>query len=547
MSESDQPRAVVAGSERHRVPAAERGHAADPTEQISVTVVLRRPAPAPQVEANAAPLSREQFAEEHGADPEDVARVKSFAEQYGIAVGEVHRAARTVTLTGSAEALQRAFGASLYRYDSPAGEFRGREGDLTVPEDLSGVVVAVLGLDDRPQVRPHFRAANAEVPHGAHPLVAAALTAPEVAALYDFPTDVNGAGQCIGIVEFGGGYHSSDVTSYFQSLNLPTPTVVSVGVDGATNAPGTAANPNDADGEVALDIEVAGAVAPGAKLAVYFAPNTDRGFLDAVTRAVHDTTNKPSVISISWGGPENMWSLQTQNALNDAFHDAALLGVTVFAAAGDRGSADQPPLGPDGKPNPAYDGHAHVDFPASSPNVLACGGTHLEGSGGAITTETVWNDHDGWATGGGVSDTFDVPTWQQGMGVPHSVNAGGRVGRGVPDVAGNADITTGYKITLYGKDEVFGGTSAVAPLWSGLMALVNQSAGRGLGYVTPQLYASAHDGAFREIKKGSNAIPAIAPQPATRGYSAKTGWDACSGLGSPNGTAIRNLLAKPGG
>jgi kumamolisin len=280
-------------------------------------------------------------------------------------------------------------------------------------------------------------------------------------------------------------------------------------VDGGTNAPG---DPNGADGEVALDIQVAGSIAPGAKIAVYFAPNTDQGFIDAITTAVHDTANQPSVISISWGAPESSWAEASVTALDDACQSAAALGVTITVASGDNGSSD----GVSGGGN-------QVDFPASSPHVLACGGTELTGSGSTIASETVWNDGtQGGATGGGFSTLFPVPTWQTGAGIAGS-------GRGVPDVAGDAAPASGYNILVDGQREVVGGTSAVAPLWAALLALINQQKGAPVGLVNAALYAAAAD--FRDITQGNNGA-----------YKAEKGWDACTGLGSPNGQAIAAVL-----
>ena len=268
-----------------------------------------------------------------------------------------------------------------------------------------------------------------------------------------------------------------------------------------------------------LDIEVAGAVAPGARIVVYFAPNTDQGFLDAITTAIHDTTNAPTIVSISWGGAESTWTQQSLTNYDQALGEAAALGVTVMVASGDSGSSDG-----------VSDGKAHVDFPASSPNVLACGGTSVRASGTTIASETVWNDGaSGGSTGGGISDVFPLPSWQANAGIPPSANAGGRVGRGVPDVAGDADPETGYAIVVDGQNEIFGGTSAVAPLWAGLVALLNQHRGTSLGFVNPELYA--HPSALHDITSGTNGA-----------YTAKAGWDACTGLGSPNGTALEAAL-----
>jgi kumamolisin len=258
-------------------------------------------------------------------------------------------------------------------------------------------------------------------------------------------------------------------------------------------------------------------VAPGAQIAVYFAPNTDRGFADALTKAVHDPVRKPSIVSISWGGPEDTWSDQARAALEAALQDAAMLGVTVCVAAGDNGSSDG-----------ETDGAAHVDFPASSPYVLACGGTSVQAAGDAITAETVWNDlPNGGATGGGVSAFFGPPSWQP----TGSVTPGGQPGRGVPDVSGDADPNTGYPVLVDGQAMVIGGTSAVAPLWAGLVARLNQAMGKPLGYLNPVLYQKLST-SLRDIVEGQNGL-----------YAAGPGWDACTGLGSPDGTKLLAALS----
>ncbi len=375
----------------------------------------------------------------------------------------------------------------------------------------------VFGLDNRPQAKAHFRLRK-KTP-GVRAQAAAVSYSPlQVAQAYAFPSGVTGAGQCIGIIELGGGYNAADLASFFGNLGIPTPKVTAVSVDGAANSP--TGDPSGPDGEVELDIEVAGAVAPGAEIAAYFAPNTDQGFIDAITTAVHDATLKPSVVSISWGGPESSWTAQARNALNSACQDASTMGVTILAASGDDGASD-------GSSN----GAPTVDFPASSPYVLGCGGTKLTLSGGAIGSEHAWNELSSGegATGGGVSEVFALPSYQQSAKVPKAPN--GFVGRGVPDVAGDADPETGYNVVVDGQQTVIGGTSAVAPLWAGLLALVNQSLGMNVGYVNPLLYGANAEKTFHDVTSGSNGD-----------YSAGPGWDACTGLGSPDGTALLGTL-----
>jgi kumamolisin len=423
-----------------------------------------------------------------------------------------------VVLAGTVANLGEAFGTELRLFQSPEGMFRGRVGILTVPEDVAAIVTGVFGLDERPQAKTRFRRLNEAVMPAAAGDVSYAPNA--IAKLYNFPTAGQGSGQTVAIIELGGGFTAADLTAYFSKLGIsPAPSVTAVSVDGAQNAP--AGDPNSADGEVLLDIEVVGAVAPKARMAVYFAPNTDQGFLDAITTAVHDKVRKPSVISISWGSAESAWTKQALTNFDQAFLDAGVLGVTVCCASGDDGSTDG-----------VTDGAAHVDFPAASPHVLACGGTRLESSVGKITKETVWNHGAGnGAGGGGVSETFALPDFQKGAKVPVSVNPMHFKGRGVPDVAGDADPATGYEIRVDGRDAVFGGTSAVSPLWAGLIALLNEQTGKAAGFVNPVLYGVAHG--FNDVISGNNGA-----------YSAGRGWDACTGLGSPNGAALLAAL-KP--
>jgi kumamolisin len=561
------------GSARTAVPDA---GPADPATRLELTLVLRRTAPGVA-----------------GAATTDVALVRSVLGSVpGVTVTSVHAPSRRVKVAGTLGDLSAAFGTTVRM--AQAGH-RYRTGTLYLPAALDGVVTAVLGLDNRPTARAHFRARTASATEGP------TFTPNQVASSYGFPAGTDGTGQIIALVELGGGFETSDLTTYFGGLGIAVPSVTAVSVDGVANEPGS--DPTGADVEVALDIEVAGAAAPGATQLVYFAPNSDQGFVDSVSDAAH-ASPAPVVISISWGQSEDSWTAQGRTALDDAIADACALGITVCVAAGDNGSSDG-----------VSDGQPHVDFPASSPHALACGGTTLVVSAtGAITSETVWNDGSGGgAGGGGVSDTFAVPTWQATAGVPArasggtgasptspatgvtpvagassdpesligdikdgvkegvkalkesvrrhsgsgsgsgskaggsgaggsgtgSSGAGGSdagAGRGVPDVAGNADPETGYQVMADGKMQVVGGTSAVAPLWAALIARLAQATGTRFGLIQTPLYAGVMPGAtvagFNDIVSGSNGA-----------YSAGPGWDACTGLGSPDGPALLERLA----
>ncbi len=472
-------------------------------------------------------MSREEFAAAYGADLADIARVQAFANEHGLAVEETSVPRRTVVLAGTVAQMSDAFKVDLGSYQVGETSYRGREGHVHVPAGLSELVEGVFGLDNRQQARPLFRRSAIAADAASPAQSTRTLTPPQVAQLYDFPAGMNAAGQCIGLFEFGGGYHPADITSWFKNLGLIEPTLADVGVDGASNSPGA-----DADTEVILDIDVAGSVAQGARIAVYFAPWTEQGWVDAVTTAVHDATNQPSVISISWGWPEFQtangltWTAAAMNAVSTTFQEAAVLGVTVLAASGDQGSDCQ--IG---------DKHAHVIYPTSDPGVTSCGGTTIENVSGGSFGEVLWND-DG-ASGGGVSDDWAVPTWQASAGVPASVNDSTHHGRGVPDVAGNADPDSGYSLIQNGGQVgPIGGTSAVAPLYAGLIALINANLSFPVGYLNPTLYAKAEAwGAFRDITSaGTNAFNG-AP-----GYSVGVGWDATTGLGSINGETLLSAL-----
>ncbi len=529
----------LSGSERSELPAARPAGELDLSTAITVTIIVRRRAEVPE-ELITGPetLTSAEFAERYGSDPADVALATEVLARHGLTVTESRPESRRLEVNGTIAELSAAFGTTLTQVASPHPDGSGdvvhryRSGGLSVPAELAGIVTAVLGLDNRPQARPQFRrftahpmAQRATAPDAAPGLTAVPLTALQVASFYKFPAGTDGSGQAIAIIELGGGYSRSDLDSYFSGLGLATPSVTAVGVDGGSNSPG-----QPADGEVELDIEVAGAVAPSAAQFVYFAPNTDQGFVDAISEAVH-ATPAPIVVSISWGGAENTWAAQSRTAMDNAIADAAVLGVTVTVAAGDNGSSDDPN-------NPS--GPVQCDFPASSPHALACGGTQLAGdaSTGTIASEVVWNEiaNKEGAGGGGVSAVFGLPSWQASAGVG-DIAGTSTPGRGVPDVAGNADPVTGYEVVVDGQRQPIGGTSAVAPLWAGLIARLAQATGKRFGLLQPLIYAGVTPGAaapgFNDIVQGNNGA-----------YSAGPGWDACTGLGSPDGQALLTRLSS---
>jgi kumamolisin len=528
------------GSKKDRYRDAHPIAPAPSDERLEVTLRIRPRNPLPaqdMLKLSNAPvkqLSQDEYEETYGATAKDLALIGKFATEYNLNVVYQSAPRRTVILAGTVKDMNTAFGVNLQTYSYDGGTYRGREGAIQIPAELNSVVEGVFGLDNRPVARRHTSGPRAASPQ--------AFTGADLATIYNFPKGLNGAGQTIGIIELGGGYRPADLDTYFKGLGLATPTVIPVSVDGGANTPSSA---DSADAEVVLDIQVAGAAAPGAKFVVYFAPNnaTSSGFLDAITKATHDTENNPSVISISWGGPESISTTNFQVEFDKALQAAAMLGITVCVAAGDNGAADEGPK--------AWDGKAHVDFPSSSPFALSCGGTRLITNNGAISAESVWNQNqadlseepDGsfGSGGGGVSGFFPVPGYQQQANVPPSPNPAGFKGRGVPDVTGDGDPDTGYKILVDGQNVQEGGTSAVAPLWAALIALINQKMNGRVGFVNPQLYSLAsNSGAFHDITVGNNRVSF--QQFSNVGYDAGPGWDAASGLGSPDGTALSGAL-----
>ena len=512
------------GSGRSAPAGLERLGPVDPHEAVSFTVLVRRRAELPdELVEGPDTVSTEDLATQYGARPEDLELVRRTLEAAGAQVVEVHAGSRRVRATATASVAAELFAVELstarstHPFTGEPVRHRARTGELRVPAALDGVVTAVLGLDDRPQARAYIRTVE-----DAGAAQGVSYTPLQLATVYGFP-QADGTGQTAAIIELGGGFDTADLNTYFSGLGIsPAPKVTAVGVDGGKNVPG--GDPSGADGEVLLDIEVLGAVAPKADVLVYFAPNTDQGFVDAISQAVHATPT-PTVVSISWGQSEDQWTAQSRTAMDNALADAAALGVTVTGAAGDSGSGDS-----------QSDGQQHVDFPASSPHALACGGTSLHAdANGTVQSETVWNDGaQGGSTGGGVSDTFPLPSWQTDAGVP-ARSGGSGSGRGVPDVAAVADPATGYQVRVDGQDTVIGGTSAVAPLWAGLLCRYAQLAGAKFGLVQTTLYDATSPGrattGFRDITSGNNGA-----------YQAGPGWDPCTGLGVPDGAALLNVL-----
>jgi kumamolisin len=504
-------RTALRGSYRQHSPQALRIGRPSPNERLEVMVILRRKEMPGHPWAADRYLDQVEFEALYGADPADIAAVETLASEHHLAVSGVDPLARSMTLSGAFRDLATFFGVDVEIQRLSDRTYRSRKGHIHVPEELSGRVIGVLGFDTRPVAR-SFKSVRS------HGVSETSYTPPQIAEAYQFPAGAFGQDQTIALIELGGGYRSSDLKSYWQKLGIDPVNVSSISVGGAGNRP--VSGPVSAGAEPVLDIEIAGSIAPRAKLAVYFAPNTDAGFLQAIHAAVYDRVRKPSVISISWGGPEDQWPRQTLDVFNQAFHDASIMGITIVCAVGD-----------DGRSANEKEGKSHVDFPASSPWVIACGGTTFKSEGGTAT-ETAWQRGTGsGSTVGSVSTFFRLPDYQADASVPLSTVRSRFAGRAIPDVVACADPAIAYSVLIDGKPCVTGGTSAVAPLWAGLTALLNEQLGTRVGFLNPLFY-----GTFLQHKALNNISGT------NQDVHAHAVWHASTGMGSPNGQAMLNIL-----
>lgn len=526
--EIKKPTRPIPGSAPKRILPPQIEGLPDPQEVVEVTLYLRRRATiSKEVTHGRRPhLTHEEFEKSHGAQNEALERVKAFAEEHGLKVVEASAAKRRVRLEGTVEALGRAFGVALVHLRHPEGLFRGHEGEVQLPEELHDIVGSVLGLDNRPMARRNSASTADETIDPDH-RPDGSFTAFEVAAAYDFPTDLDGSGQCVGIIELGGGYFEDEFETYFGYFDLRVPEVSSVG----PNRPGPRQDPSPYNLEVALDFEVVGSVAPKAKYVLYFGECTDMGFVNILKDAIHDSENSPSVLSVSWSMAETDWSKNAAEAMEETLEDAVALGITVCVSSGDHGSY--------GSSEGIEEGEITPVIPASVPHALGCGGTRMTVNGKRYDSEVVWNQLDTdrkGASGGGVSSYFGLPDYQSEADVPAVPEGGenpGFNGRGIPDVAGHGDPRVGYLMYCSGEWSVHAGTSAVAPLWAGLIALLNQGLGQRLGFVTPKLYELMKSEEFHQITSGNNGH-----------YKAQSGWNACTGLGTPIGSKLLKALEK---
>jgi len=436
---------------------------------------------------------RAELARATDVDPDDVALFRTFCERHKITVVETHW--RSLVLSGKIGHFVDAFGASVATHaDAGKRRFRHRSGGLHAPPEVAAITRGVFGLHQWPRALTLRQLERHATP----------LTAAQVAARYDFPSG-DGSGQTIGVLQCRAEFKPADFERCMRAQGITTQQPTTVCVDGAAVEH---ENETSSDLEAALDTQIVGALAPGARIVIYEGPNDERGFLDAIRTAIFERERPISILSISYGWPEMLWTPATLPLLDELFAAAALVGVSVFCSSGDNGAELD------------YDGQPHVLAPASSPFAIACGATTIDADGG----ESAWAQ-----TGGGYSRTFPIPAWHDA----HAESARAEPGRGVPDVA--AQESPGYMVYVDGVELAMGGTSAVAPVWAALTARINQRLGKPAGFFAPLLYrhAAGHRGKppFREVTSGGNGR-----------YQARAGWNPCTGLGVPVGSAIEELL-----
>jgi kumamolisin len=536
----DKHRVILVGTHSLFQPQRDRIAPVRSDKEITVTVTLRG-----KDDSNLSPLHSlarvpvkerrhltvDQTIRAFSHAPKDELAIRRFAREYHLHCSSSDSEAASMQLRGSVGQFNRAFGVRLFHYRESKydSKYHAYEEEVTLPAYLEQVVTGVFGLDKHPAGRrPGLSHRMSALGIPPPPVTAKTRKPAEFALLYNFPPTALGRGQSIGLLEFGGGFRHRELNSYFASLGAGAPSILVKEVPPAINQPRGKRGTLNPDTEVYLDIEVAASLAPQALIVVYFGENTEQGWLRTLQAAILDKSHDPSVISISWGQAELEWSPKALVEIDRLFQLAAHRGITICCSSGDNGISE-------------LNGHPFtVAFPASSPHVLACGGTRLEVKRSGAREETVWNQ---WrqfklASGGGVSNVFPLPPYQETVKLPSSRSNKRDGGRGIPDVSANASSDTGYLIEADNTRMSMGGTSAASPLWAALIARLNEVLETKIGFLTPLLYEMNGTAveAVWDIVNGFNGPTR------TRGYRARRGWDACTGLGSPDGEKILNWL-----
>lgn len=491
-------------------------------------------------------LTRAEVARKWGASPDDLAAVQKFARTLRLKVVSADAFRRSVVVRGSLERLGRAFDVTFRSVAHPLGTFRSYVGDPKVPPSIHPLIEGILGLDDLPTSGPHAATSAAK------PVVWGGMDRRALLEAYAIPEGLRGRGQCVAVIELGGGYYQRSLTEYFRQFDLAAPSVRRRSVRGVKNNPAPAdtirkfieflADPNSTkppishnEGvqvewtiETMTDLAMVGTIAPEVSLLLVQAPNDDQGKYHAITAVIAERKSPPSVLSCSWGGQEPTQTPFLRRTLNRWFETAAVMGMTVCCSAGDSGDGTLLPK--------AAQDELTAHFPASSPYVLACGGTKLYPK---ARIETAWKQtvHGmPMAGGGGFSAVFSAPPWQTAAGIdpqkwiPSGMKSG--EGRALPDVAAKADLAPGFCVMVCaGMQYPAGGTSAAAPLWAGVAAILNQGLRARVGALHSLLYDGPLRRALRDIVAGNTGV-----------FHARRGWDPCTGWGSPKVEKMLRVL-----
>jgi kumamolisin len=518
----------------------------DPDRRIEFTVVLAARQELPSIHSaelfGSPHLNHAELRKSYGPNAKAARLVESFAKTFNLQIVENAEQRRNMRLGGRSEDVARAFGTKFGEFELDGHTFFAPTRPLNAPKDWEGLIEAVLGLHSSRHTSPRRRSAV----HGG----GSGARLPDLARAYAFPPGLEGSGETIGLIEFGGGFCLEDIELFCFRSGLTAPRISVVEVGGGANRPASRRAVHEfldvANGklslaakteqsapfiaaqctvEVTMDLEILVALAPAAHIVVYFASGDEQGLYHALNRAVHDEQHRPGILSISWSLPEHTLSASELRAIESLLQEAAHLGITVCASSGDAGAL-----------NGSTDGKPSVNYPASSPHCLACGGTSGKVDAARIPEEVVWNaSHYGFkgASGGGVSARFHLPAWQAEAHVPAGPDGWG--GRGVPDVAGLADPRYGCELLIAGRTFASAGTSAVAPMWAALIARLNQALGHRCGHLHSHIYRLGKEGetALRPVLKGDNGF-----------YQAGKGWSACTGYGTPRGDELLAHLRK---
>ncbi|MEJ0089345.1 MAG: protease pro-enzyme activation domain-containing protein [Limisphaerales bacterium] len=478
-------------------------------------------------------LTTTEFAERFGASKEDYQTVVNFAQNHGLTVTATHPNRLVLDVSGTVAAVQAAFQVQIKVYNdlAAARTFYAPTTEPVVSTTLP--ILSINGLDNYYLAQPKARIKpwtgssnqlNRLTPNVGSAPDGISYMGSDFRKAYAPGVSLTGKGQSVGLLQFDG-FYPADIAAYAALIGLNNPPkVVVVPVNGGVPVPG------GGNGEVCLDIEMVMSMAPGVStIYVYEAPNSISLFVSILSRMANDNLSRQ--LSCSWGGGP------TNAAAEQIFQQMAVQGQSFFNACGD---------------DDAYVvGVNPVTFPADSPNITQVGGTKLiTGPNAAYKSEVVWNDNIPYrtgylGTGGGISPNYPLPYWQQGISMV--ANHGSTTNRNVPDVALTAEDV--WLISDNGQSGSSGGTSAAAPLWAGFTALINQqaalNANPSVGFVNPALYALAKTIAYtnylHDTLVGSNAWPS-----SPTNFFAVPNYDLCTGLGTPNGSAlIYKLAGKP--